>query len=427
MKRLFWASVVVLMLAAPSASTAQESLSPQLSRLSKLIVERLSLMEDVAAYKWAHKLPVEDKARETNVIAAGQAAAVALGLAPESVAPFLQAQMEAAKTVQKAKINSWRRGRKRPPKRIPDLAKDLRPAISTATDALMRQLALARPQLEAKEQKNAFADHLEQKLATAFRLKHSAAKAISKGILAVRYTNSGGQPGLERVIEHGVLRVGTTGDYPPFSQRDEAGFSGIDIDLARQLAESLGVRVQFIRTSWPSLMDDLAADRFDIAMSGISRTPARAKVAYFSAPYHRGGKTPITRCADVARLDTLAEIDAAGVRVIVNPGGTNEKFARKNIQQAQIILFEDNTAIFDEIAMGRADVMITDAIEVAYRAARNPSLCPAMKGKTLTVAQKAFLMPQDQGLRTYVDFWLSHANADGALKATFELHLKAGE
>lgn len=425
MKRLFWASVMVLVLAAPSAGTAKDSLSPQLDRLGDLIVERLSLMEDVAAYKWVHKLPVEDKAREKAVIAAGQKAAAALGLAPKSISPFLHAQMDAAKAVQKAKIDRWRKRRANPPRTAPDLAKDLRPAISAVTDALLRQLAIARPQLETGTQVAAFTAHLRQKLTSEFNLKRSAAKAISNGIFSVRYAGGDGPSRLERIIELGVLRVGTTGDYPPFSQWTDNAFAGVDIDLARQLADSLGVRVQFIRTSWPSLMDDLAADRFDIGMSGISRTAKREKVAYFSAPYHRGGKAPIARCADVARLDSLAEIDTAGVRVIVNPGGTNEKFTRKNVRKAQIILFEDNTAIFGEIAAGRADVMITDAIEVAYQAARNPALCPAMKGKTLTVAQKAFLMPQDKGLRTYVDFWLSHANSGGALKAAFERHLKA--
>lgn len=423
MKRAFWVSLIVLALASFPTSAADDSLSPQLQRLSELIVERLSLMEDVAAYKWAHKLPVEDSAREASVLAAGQKAAQALGLAPDSVAPFLRAQMEAAKAVQRRKTDAWRARRARPPKKTPDLTNDLRPAISSVTDALLRQLTLARPQLEAEAQKDAFAEHLARKFTKDFGLKRSFAKAIQKGILSVRYAD--GLYGLERIMKDKVLRVGTTGDYPPFSYWNGTTFVGIDIDLAQALAKSLGAQVRFIRTSWPNLMDDLAANKFDIGMSGISRTAAREKAAFFSARYHRGGKAPITRCADVARLDSLEEIDAPDVRVIVNPGGTNEKFTRKNITQARIILFEDNTAIFDEIAEGRADVMITDAIEVAYRAARNPALCAAMKGKTLTVAEKAFLMPQDKALRTYVDFWLSQANSGGALESTFARHLSA--
>ena len=57
-------------------------------------------------------------------------------------------------------------------------------------------------------------------------------------------------------------------------------------------------------------------------------------------------------------------------------------------RNALVVLFEDNTAIFDEIVEGRADVMITDAIEVAFQTARNPELCPAMPGKTFTVSQR---------------------------------------
>jgi hypothetical protein len=68
----------------------------------------------------------------------------------------------------------------------------------------------------------------------------------------------------------------------------------------------LHVRVRFVRTSWPSLLADHGRDAFDLAASGISVTPERAQVARFSVPYHGGGKTPIARCTERQRFDTLA-------------------------------------------------------------------------------------------------------------------------
>jgi len=73
---------------------------------------------------------------------------------------------------------------------------------------------------------------------------------------------------LDEILARGVLRVGTTGDYKPFSLRVAGGasFVGLDIALASDLSRQLGVRLEIVGTTWATLMPDLAADRFDLAM-----------------------------------------------------------------------------------------------------------------------------------------------------------------
>src|SRR5215213_271223 len=170
---------------------------------------------------------------------------------------------------------------------------------------------------------------------------------------------------LDRILQSGALRVGTTGDYKPFTYRDPATgeWSGFDVDQAKALGQALGVRVEFVPTAWPSLMKDFEADRFDIAMGGVSVTLDRSKKGYFSVPYLRDGKTPITRCENASKFQTLQDIDRPGVKAVVNPGGTNERFARGNLKDAEIVVFPDNTRIFEEIAAGKADLMMTDSSE----------------------------------------------------------------
>src|SRR5271154_1241860 len=128
---------------------------------------------------------------------------------------------------------------------------------------------------------------------------------------------------LDAILERHVLRVGTTGDYRPFTALDKGTgeYSGFDIDMARALAEALGVSVAFAPTTWGRLAKGLADGEFDISRGGVSVTLDRQKIGFFSAPYMRDGKTPIARCADQAKYETLAEIDRPGVRVIANPGG----------------------------------------------------------------------------------------------------------
>ena len=92
----------------------------------------------------------------------------------------------------------------------------------------------------------------------------------------------------------------------------------------------------------------------------------------------RDGKTPITRCENVSRFQTVQDIDKPGVKAIVNPGGTNERFARGNLKAAEIVVFPDNTRIFEEIAAGKADLMMTDSSETRFQQKQHPGVLCAV-------------------------------------------------
>ncbi len=217
---------------------------------------------------------------------------------------------------------------------------------------------------------------------------------------------------LDTILARGVVRVGLTGDYRPFSIKDAAGkFEGFDVDMAESLAKGLGVRLEIVPTAWPTLLGDLQGGKYDIGMGGISVTLDRAKGAYFSAPVMRTGKTPIARCADQARFTSLASIDRPGVRVITNPGGTNERFARANVKQAEIVVFPNNTAIFDELVANHADVMMTDAVEARLQHRLHPELCAVNPDQPLDFSELAYLLPRDPALKAWVDQWL-HIQAE---------------
>jgi len=217
---------------------------------------------------------------------------------------------------------------------------------------------------------------------------------------------------LDAILARGVVRIGLTGDYRPFSIKDPAGtFTGLDVDMAESLARGLGVRLEVVPTAWPTLMADLQSQKFDIGMGGISVTLERAKTAAFSAPVMRTGKASIARCTDQARFTTLAEIDRPGTRVITNPGGTNERFARANVKQAEIIVFPNNAAIFDELVAGRADVMMTDAVETRLQQRLHPELCAIHPDQPFDFSELAYLLPRDPALKAWVDTWL-HISAE---------------
>jgi cyclohexadienyl dehydratase len=220
---------------------------------------------------------------------------------------------------------------------------------------------------------------------------------------------------LDTVLANGEIKVCSTGDYRPFTYLDEAGgqWDGIDIDMAGDLAAKLGVRLTLVKTTWGTLMDDLGRT-CDIAMGGISVTTDRAKRAFYSDAYLVDGKTPITRCENVARFQTLEQIDQPGVRAVVNPGGTNEQFAKANLTRATIVPHPDNNTIFEEILAGRADLMITDATETRWQQHQHPELCAVHPEAPFTFSEKAYLLPRgDVVMKEWVDGWLHIAQNDG--------------
>ncbi|MFF3491839.1 transporter substrate-binding domain-containing protein [Streptomyces sp. NPDC002795] len=224
---------------------------------------------------------------------------------------------------------------------------------------------------------------------------------------------------LDSVPKSGVLRVCTTGDYKPFTYKDpkDGSYSGIDIDMAKELAKSLDAKTRWVDTTWANLSSDLAAGKCDVAVGGVSITLPRARQVYFSEPTREDGKTPIVRCADKDKYQTLKDIDQAGTTVVVNPGGTNEQFARANIKQATIKLHPDNRTIFDEIVAGRADVMMTDASETLYQSKLHPELCSVHPDKPFSFAEKAYATPRgDRDFHEYVDQFVHLTTRDGTYK-----------
>ncbi len=227
---------------------------------------------------------------------------------------------------------------------------------------------------------------------------------------------------LDEIVKRGTLRVGMTGDYLPFTSLDKASgsFRGFDVDMAESLGKALGVKVEYVQTAWPQLMKDFEADRFDVAMGGISITLDRQKKGFFSTPIMREGKTPIARCADAGKYDTIAQIDRPGTRLIVNPGGTNERFARANIKNAEIRVHNDNVTIFDEIAKGNADLMMTDASETRFQQKLHPGvLCAVHPDKPFDFAEKAYWLQRDAALKDFVDQWLHISMQDGSFKKIY--------
>ena len=235
------------------------------------------------------------------------------------------------------------------------------------------------------------------------------------------------QPTVTLIQERGKLLVGTTGDYRPLSYREADGnYWGFGIEMAKKIAERIGVGIDYVQTSWPTLTADVQAEpqTFDLAIGGITITDTRKETMLMSDGYLANGKTILCRATDADRYQSLADIDKPEVRVMVNPGGLNEKFANENLTHATIIVYQKNEEIPNQVAEGNADVMITEITEAPWYVQNDPRLAAPLLNAPFTHGEIGVLMRKGQDdLLTLVNAVIAQMKTDGSLR---QLHEKYG-
>ena len=231
---------------------------------------------------------------------------------------------------------------------------------------------------------------------------------------------------LDEVQQRGYLRVCTPGDFRPFSlRRPDGSYQGLDITMVGDLAKELGVTVRYVPSPWATLIPTFTAKKCDIAVGGISVTLERQRQAFFSTAVLVNGKVPLTLCSNAAKFQTVADMNRPTVKVITPAGGTNEAFDRANLPLADLIVWPDNTTVFDEIIAGRADVMVTDATEAIVQAKIHPELCAVNPDKPLQYGELGYLLPKgDIVWKQFVDQWLHLLVASGRFQKFYDADVK---
>jgi cyclohexadienyl dehydratase len=218
-----------------------------------------------------------------------------------------------------------------------------------------------------------------------------------------------------------VLRVGTSGDYAPFSLAAGAGYEGFDISAVTAFARERGLELEWVRFRWPELLPDLAAGRFDLALGGVTVRPERSLAGRFTLPLAETGAVALVGADSPARA--LSDLDRPERRVAVNRGGHLERVARAALPRAALLPLSPNAAVLAALVEGRADAAISDTGEAAVWRREAPGL--RVLGP-FTRDRKAWLVRADQAaLAAELDAWLLAREADGSLARWRTEHLGA--
>ncbi|MFK5951707.1 MAG: transporter substrate-binding domain-containing protein [Desulfobacterium sp.] len=180
------------------------------------------------------------------------------------------------------------------------------------------------------------------------------------------------------------------------------------------LYQSMGVEAKFVKTTWKTLVQGIIDQKYDVAMCGITRNLSRQKKVALTGPYIKVGKSPLIRVADKERFKTLYDIDQNDVKIGVNPGGTNEKFVRTHIKNANIIVIEKNLDIPNQVAVGKVDVMITDNIEAMLVAKKTPKLYAVSPNQTFTQDDFGYMLARDDfAFLNWMNLWMYQMTEKG--------------
>jgi len=165
-------------------------------------------------------------------------------------------------------------------------------------------------------------------------------------------------------VEDGVLSVGVEMGYPPmeYYEGDGVTLAGFDIELAKAIAEKLGLQAKFIDTAWEGILAGLSADRYDIALN-ITILPERQRRYTFSKPYIDSSMTIVTLKDSLLKIEKPENI--AGYRAGYQGDTTAQYFTEKLTEQGlsfSAFSYDKITNCFDDLKLGRLDLIVVDNI-----------------------------------------------------------------
>lgn len=173
--------------------------------------------------------------------------------------------------------------------------------------------------------------------------------------------NAQNKSALTKIVESGELRVGMSGNQPPYSMTSKSGeLIGYEVDMATLLAGSMGLELKLVQMPFGELLPSLAAGKIDMIMSGMTITPERNMEALFIGPYMISGKSILTKASTLEALDEQEEINQKEVSLAALQGSTSETFCVKVLPDAQLTLAKDYDEAVELLLTDKVDAIIAD-------------------------------------------------------------------
>jgi polar amino acid transport system substrate-binding protein len=225
------------------------------------------------------------------------------------------------------------------------------------------------------------------------------------------------QSTIEQVLQKGVLRVGMS-TFVPWAMKDKQGnLVGFEIDVAKRLAQDMGVKVEFVPTKWSGILPGLLTGKFDIIIGGMGITPERNLKVNFSIPYDYTGMSVVASKKLAKGFKSLSDFNKPGVTIAARIGTTAAAAAKKYGPNANLKLFDDESQAVQELLNGRVHALIASAPLPAYQALEYPDKLFLPIKESFTREPIGFAVVKgDVDTLNFLNSWITIVDAQGWFK-----------
>lgn len=222
---------------------------------------------------------------------------------------------------------------------------------------------------------------------------------------------------IEKIQKQGVIRVGMS-TFVPWAMKDKQGnLIGFEIDVARKLAEDMGVKIEFVPTAWSGIIPALLTGKFDVIIGGMGITPQRNLKVNFTIPYDYSGMSMVAHKIRAKGFSSIADFNKKDVTIAVRMGTTAEQAARKYFPNAKLKLFENESQALQELNLGRVHAVVSSAPMPAFHALKYPDKLFIPLKENFTKEPIGFALKKgDHDALNYFNNWIINMHAQGFLK-----------
>jgi polar amino acid transport system substrate-binding protein len=230
-------------------------------------------------------------------------------------------------------------------------------------------------------------------------------------------TKLSGESIIEKIQKEGVIRVGMA-TFVPWAMKDKQGqLIGFEIDVARKLAQDIGVEIEFVPTAWAGIIPALLTGKFDVVIGGMGITPKRNLKVNFTIPYDFSGMSMVAHQKKAAGFSTIDDFNKKEVIIAVRMGTTAEQAARKFMPKASFKLFENESQALQELNLGRVHAVVSSAPMPAFHALKYPEKLFVPITENFTREPIGFALQKgDFDALNYFNNWILNMHSDGFLK-----------
>lgn len=221
---------------------------------------------------------------------------------------------------------------------------------------------------------------------------------------------------IDQILKRGVIRVGFSSFVPWAMQSKNGEFIGFEVDVAKRLANDLGVEIQLVPTRWAGIIPALLADKFDVIIGSMSVTTERNLKGNFTIPYDFATIEAVANKQKTEGMHFPEDYNKPDVIIAVRSGSTPALVAKKLFPKATVRPFDDEAPAVQDVIAGRSHMMLSSAPLPAFESLKNPDVLYQPSTKALSSQPVGFVIRKgDVDTLNVLDNWIRMVEAEGWL------------